>query len=69
LGCWKNWISIMGPAKCLLCWFFPVPIKREWGGFDWPRRVAGKERNANREDEELSEWTNGSEDSERPKII
>jgi hypothetical protein len=35
LGCWRNYVAIMGPAKCCICWFFPVPIQREWGGFKW----------------------------------
>ncbi|KAK8877962.1 palmitoyltransferase pfa5 [Tritrichomonas musculus] len=35
LGCWNNCVQVFGPEKCCICWFFPVPIKREWGGFRW----------------------------------
>jgi hypothetical protein len=35
LGCWRNFVAIFGPAYCCPCWFFPVPIKRVWGGYHW----------------------------------
>ena len=36
LGCRRNYIEVFGPGRCCLCWFFPVPIHRKWGGFHWP---------------------------------
>jgi hypothetical protein len=27
----------MGPGKYLLCWFFPVPYPRSYGGFHWEK--------------------------------
>ena len=35
LGCRRNCVSVFGPGSCCLCWFFPVPISRKWGGFHW----------------------------------
>lgn len=35
LGCWRNCISVFGPAKYCPIWFFPVPIPRETDGFHW----------------------------------
>jgi hypothetical protein len=48
LGCWRNCESVMGPGKCCLCWFFPVPIFREWGGYHW---AINKDRPAADDDE------------------
>lgn len=35
LGWKQNCIEVFGPLRCCPCWFFPVPIKRKWGGFHW----------------------------------
>lgn len=76
LGCWNNCVQVFGPAKCCICWFFPVPIKREWGGFHWktnrpfPEDSDEESAAANQQNSPLTETqinlVESQHDSERP---
>jgi hypothetical protein len=49
IGCWNNCVSILGPPEYCVCWFFPVPIPRKWGGF---HRPTNRPRPSNASDQE-----------------
>lgn len=77
LGCWRNCVEVFGPAKCCICWFFPIPIKREWGGFQWKTNRPFPKEEEEEENEQNNQATsplednyqNDQNDAERPNQV
>ncbi|KAH0793430.1 DHHC zinc finger domain containing protein [Histomonas meleagridis] len=43
LGCCRNIVEVMGPAKYCPIWFCPIPYHREWNGFTWEKNAEPKD--------------------------